>query len=500
MSSYLNSAPRSSSGGSRRIEIIDQTLRDGPQSWWGMRMRKDMGLPIAAELDRTNFHAIDLVGSSIFEVLVRHCREDPWEQLSSLAAAMPRTPVRAGTRSNGIVTFGLTADSVMDLWVRRLSAHGIRSFWIYDGLFNLDKMGRLVSTVQAEGAVAVPCILYADSPYHTDEYYAERTRELAALGADAIELEDAAGLLTPERTRTLVKAIKDNADGLPVEIHFHSNNALAPLNYLEGLLAGADRVHTASRPLAAGVSLPSTEVTVANLRYAGFDVDLDEARFPGVEEHLLRVAEYEQLPVGQPVEYQLFQYRHQLPGGMAGTFKAQLRDRGMEDRFEEVLDEMSRVREELGYPVMATPFSQLVGTQAVLNIVTGGRYQVVPDEVLIYAGGYYGAPVAPLDQNVLDKIMSASKAKDFRDWEPPQPSLNELRQRFGTSISDDELILRLLVPEPDIDAMRARPPSNRDFAASSTQMRFIRELVESSVGAYLQIETEDFSLTLQGDH
>lgn len=496
---YLDCAPRDAHGARRRIDIVDQTLRDGPQSWWGMRMRKDMGMPIASELDRTGFHTIDLVGSSIFEVLARHCKEDPWDQLISLTNAMPRTTVRAGTRSNGIVTFGLTADSVMDLWVRRLCAHGIGSFWIYDGLFNIDKIGRLVKTAQSEGARALPCILYADSPYHTDEYYAARTRELVALGADGIELEDAAGLLTPERARSLVTAIKGAAGELPVEIHFHSNNALAPLNYLEGLLAGADRVHTASRPLATGVSLPSTEVTVANLRYAGFDVDLDESLFPAVEEHLLRVAEYEDLPVGQPAEYSLFQYRHQLPGGMAGTFRAQLRDRGMEDRFEEVLDEMARVREELGYPVMATPFSQLVGTQAVLNVVTGQRYSVIPDEVMIYAHGFYGTPVAPLDQNVLDTILSSPKAASYQNWEPPQPSLGELRARFGESISDDELILRLLVPESDIAAMRATPPRNRDFAASSRQMGFIRQLVETSVGAYLHVDAGDFSLTLEGD-
>jgi oxaloacetate decarboxylase alpha subunit len=498
--SYLDRAPRTADGRRRTIGVIDQTLRDGPQSWWGMRLRKDMGLPIAGELDRTGFRTIDLVGSSIFEVLVRHCREDPWDQLISLSRAMPRTPVRAGTRSNGIITFGLTADSVMDLWVQRLCAHGIGSFWIYDGLFNTDKIGRLVKTVQAEGAVAVPCILFADSPYHTDAYYAERTRELVALGADGIELEDAAGLLTPERTRGLVSAIKGAAGDLPVEIHFHSNNALAPLNYLEGVLAGADVVHTASKPLAAGVSLPSTEGTVANLRYAGFDVDLDETRFAPVAEHLLRVAEQEELPVGQPAEYSLFQYRHQLPGGMAGTFKDQLRARGMEERFEEVLDEMSRVREELGYPVMATPFSQLVGTQAVLNVVTGQRYSVVPDEVMIYAHGFYGRPVAPLDQDVLDTITSSPKARGYADWAPPQPSLDELRQRFGGSISDDELILRLLVPENDIDVMRATPPRDRDFSATSREVRFIRELVETSVGAYLHIDGPDFSLTLEGDH
>jgi oxaloacetate decarboxylase (Na+ extruding) subunit alpha len=498
--SYLDCAPRTADGGKRRIEIVDQTLRDGPQSWWGMRLRKDMGLPMAGELDRTGFHTIDLVGSSIFEVLVRHCKEDPWEQLISLSRAMPQTTVRAGTRSNGIVTFGLTADSVMDLWVQRLCAHGIGSFWIYDGLFNTDKIGRLVKTIQAEGAQALPCILFADSPFHTDEYYAARTRELVALGADGIELEDAAGLLTPERTRTLVAAIKGAAGDLPVEIHFHSNNALAPINYLEGLLAGADRVHTASRPLAAGVSLPSTENTIANLRYAGFEVDLDESRLGPVEQHILRVAEYEGLPVGVPAEYSLFQYRHQLPGGMAGTFKDQLKARGMEDRFEEVLDEMSRVREELGYPVMATPFSQLVGTQAVLNVVTGKRYSVIPDEVLIYAHGFYGDPVAPLDPDVLDTMMSSPKAKSYTDWQPPQPGLEELRNRFGSGISDDELILRLLVPENDIDVMRATPVRSRDFAPTTREMRFVRELVETSVGTYLHVEAGDFSLTLQGDH
>ncbi len=239
---------------------------------------------------------------------------------------------------------------------------------------------------------------------------------------------------------------------------------------------------------------------MANLRYAGFDVDLDESRFAPVAEHLLRVAEYEDLPVGQPAEYSLFLYRHQLPGGMSGTFKDQLKARGMADRFEEVLDEMSRVREELGYPVMATPFSQLVGTQAVLNVVTGDRYSVVPDEVMIYANGFYGTSVAPLDQNVLDTIMGSAKAKFYQQWEPPQPSLAELRQRFGGDISDDELILRLLVPEHDIDVMRATPQRNRDFPPTSREMRFVRQLVETSTGAYLHIEARDFSLTLEGDH
>lgn len=497
---FLDSAKPGPDGQRRKIKMIDQTLRDGPQSWWGMRMRRDMGMPIADQLDRTGFDTIDLVGSSIFEVLVRHCKEDPWDQLISLSGAMPRTTVRAGTRSNGIVTFGLTADSVMDLWVQRLVAHGIGSFWIYDGLFNLEKIGRLVKTAQAEGAKAIPCILYADSPFHTDEYYAARTRELVGLGADGIELEDAAGLLTPERTRSLVSAITRAAGDLSVEVHFHSNNALAPVNYLEAIAAGADTVHTASRTLAAGVSLPSTEVTYANLRYAGYDVELDETLFAPVEQHLLRVAEYEGLPVAKPSEFNLFLYRHQLPGGMTGTFKDQLRARGMEERFEEVLDEMSRVRMELGYPVMATPFSQLVGTQAVLNVVTGDRYSVIPDEVLMYVNGHYGPPVAPFDPDVLDRVQSSAKAKSYHDWVPAQPSLEELRRKLGGDISDDELILRLLVPDSDIAAMRATPPRHREFPATSREMRFVRQLVEATTGAYVHLSAPDFSLTLNGDH
>ncbi|MFC8047220.1 carboxyltransferase [Nocardia sp. NPDC057353] len=499
MSTYLDCADRSV-GGRRTIDIVDQTLRDGPQSWWGMRMTKAMGLPIAGELDRTGFHTIDLVGSSIFEVLVRHCKEDPWDQLISLSEAMPHTTVRAGTRSNGIVTFGLTADSVMDLWVERLCAHGIGSFWIYDGLFNTDKIARLIKVAQANGAKALPCILFAETPYHTDEYYAARTRELVALGADGIELEDAAGLLTPERARSLVAAIKREAGALPVEAHFHSNNALSPLNYLEAVLGGADRVHTASRPLAAGVSLPSTENTIANLRYAGFDVNLDDSRLAAVERHLLNVAKIDDLPVGQPAEFSLFQYRHQLPGGMAGTFKAQLKDRGMEDRFEEVLDEMSTIRKELGYPVMATPFSQLVGTQAVLNVVTGDRYSVVPDEVLLYVNKFYGEPVAPFDQNVLDKIMDSPKAATYADWEPPQPELSELRKKFGGNISDDELILRLLVPEHDVEVMRSTPPRQVDYGLTGRELANIRKLIATSVGAYLHVESGAFELTLHGDH
>ncbi|MEW6471225.1 MAG: carboxyltransferase [Actinomycetota bacterium] len=479
------------------VEFIDQTLRDGQQSWWGMRMRLGHALPIAPDLDRVGYHAVDIAGSSIFEVQVRYCREDPWEYLSALSAAMPRSRLRAGTRSNGIVTFGLTPDSVMDLWVRRLVAHGMSSFWIYDGLFNIDKVARLTRVAKGEGAEVVPCILFANSPVHTDEYYAAKAKELAALGPDGIYFEDAAGVLTPERARTLFPAILGAIEGLPLELHLHNNGTMAPLCYLEGIRLGAARIHTAARPLANGVSHPSVEMMLKNIRASGHDAALDETAFPRIADHLVGVAEGEGWPVGTPAEYDVTTYQHQLPGGMTGTMLNQLRERGMAQRLDDVLTEMARIREELGYPVMATPFSQLVGTQAVLNVTTKERYEIVPDEVLFYVCGHYGEPVGQLDPEVLDRIMSSPRAKEFVNYEPPQPSLDELRRQMGTGLDDDELLLRLLVNEEDIAAMRAAGPARRDYPIPrSPEVRLLKKLLAHASGSHVHLETPDMTVRL----
>lgn len=483
---------------SRHIHFVDQTLRDGQQSWWGMRMPAAISLALAPEIDQAGYRVVDLTGSSLFEVQIRYCREDPWEALRLLAAAMPKTPLRAGTRSNGIVTFGLTPDSVMDLWVRRLAANGIRSFWIYDGLFNVDKIGRLAKVAKAEGAEVVPTMLFSSSPYHTDAYYADRARELAALDVDAIEIEDASGVLTPERTRTLVCAVKGAIGELPLELHFHNNTGLAPLNYLEGLAEGAGTIHTASRPLANGVAHPSTEAMARNLEGSGYSSSIDVAAVERVSAKLRGIAEQEGLPIGQPAEYDVFHYRHQLPGGMTGTLKNQLKERGIEAELPAILDEIARIRHELGHPVMATPFSQLIGTQAVLNLSSGGeRYKLVPDEVVTYVLGFYGEPVGPLDPAVKDKILASPRANDLKHWTPPQPTIEELRKSLGGSMSDDELILRLLVPEKEIAAMRAAGPVRREYAIGGNgEMALVERFLREGRGGYLHFEAKGLSITL----
>ncbi len=481
------------------IEFLDETMRDGQQSLWGMRMQAGMALPITPTIDKVGFRVVDLTGSSMFEVLIRHCQENPWEGLDLLVSSMPNSKIRAGMRSNAAVTFGVTSDALMDVWMHQLCRHGIKSMWIYDVLFNIDKTYRLAKIAKEYDVEVAGAIMFTMSPVHTDAYYADKAQKLAACAdIDTLLLYDTAGVLGPERLRTLVPALIEQANGKPIE--FHSNNILgaSAIAYLEAVKLGVTILHTASRPMANGPSVPSTEVMVRNIELLGHSHGLDTSLLPPIAEHFEKVASAAGFPTGVPNEYDLFSIEHQIPGGMVGTFKAQLDQHKMPEKLDEVLAESAIVRRELGYPGMATPFSQLVGTLAVLNVVTGKRYTVIPDEVIQYAAGYYGDPVAPIDPNVLDIIMGSARAKEILTSPPAQPSLEDLRKEFGTGDDDDELILRALVPEADLDKMRAAGPVKQTYPMlSSPELEYARKLMASTSANFLEIETTDLSLSLR---
>ena len=479
------------------IEFIDQTLRDGQQSLWGMRMQAGMALPITPIIDRVGYRVVDCTGSSMFEVLIKYCREDPWAGLDLITASMPNSRMRAGMRSNACVTFAITPDAVMDLWVRRLCAHGIRSFWIYDVLFNIDKMHRLAKVAKEAGAEVAGAINFSDSPVTTDEYYAARARELSASAdIDTLLIYDTAGCLRPERVAGLVAAVCANSSGKPIEIHSHNTVNMSALTYLEAIKCGVNIIHTAARPLANGPSMPSTEIMVRNIELLGHTHSIDKKKLEQVSDHFIRLARTHNLPIGVPSEFDLFAYEYQIPGGMMGTFKNQLLQHNMPDRLDDVLRETAIVRRELGYPGMMTPFSQLVGTLAVLNVVSGKRYAVIPDEVIQYALGRYGIPVAPIDANVLDKISNAPRYKEIAAHPPEQLSLAELRRIHG-DVDDDELLLRAVVPVHDIEAMRAAGAIKLDFPIlSSPEMDFVRELSQLTQSRLLQMEHAGLNVTL----
>ena len=447
------------------IDIVEQTFRDGQQSLWGMRLRGGMLEKVARQMDDAGFRAIEVTGSSLMECSVRYSHEDPWESLDLWRAWMPNSELRAPVCQNRIGTFGMTPDVLMDLYVQTLIKHGIDKFWIYDCLYNLDGMRRLSDSILAAGGKAMGAIMYGISPVHTDAWFASRVSEMASWPAiSGIYVEDAPGILSPDRARTLVPALIAAAGEVPIEFHFHNTTGMGALNYVIAMEEGANCLHTCTRSLANGPSLPSTEQTLENIHWLGHSHDIDERVLPQISDHCARIAQQEGWDVGVPNEYSAFAYRHHLPGGMTGTLKKQLAQYGMEDRLAEVLEETVRVREEMGHPISATPFSQLIGIQSVLNVVTGERWSTVPEEVVLYLYEHYGTPPAPLDEDIKDKVLSSEQGRRLADWSRPQPTLAEVRKQYGgTSISDEELLLRYLVPAEDLAAARAAGPVKASY-------------------------------------
>ena len=382
---------------------------------------------------------------------MRNLNEDPWERIRILSKLITRTPLRGSYQIGSLSSFDLsTPRDIITLWIKRSVANGIKSFWICDYQTDMEKFVYFARIAKAEGAEVVPALMYTSSPAHTNEHWARKTRLIAEAKdyVDRIMIEDASGVITPEGTRELVSTVQKNCEGLPIEFHSHCNSGLAPLCYLEAIQSGVTTVHTAVAPLANGTSLPATETILRNARRLGYSSDLDEDALAAVSAHFRKIAEKEGLPIGVPMEYDLFHFEHQVPGGMMTNLTRQLREVGMEHRLEEILEEVVLVRKEFGYPVMATPYSQIVGAQAVENVVSGERYKQITDEAIKYVLGYYGEPVVPVDQNVMDRIMSLPRTKEFLNWKPEGylKSVEELRHEIGPELSDDDLLLRILIP------------------------------------------------------
>jgi oxaloacetate decarboxylase alpha subunit len=482
------------------VDFIDQTLRDGQQSLWGLRMRAFQAAPALPYLDRTGFKVVDLTGAGMFQVLLRSFHDDPWASTDFLIQGLPNSIVRAGMRTISVIGFGFVPDSVIDLWIQTLARHGVKSFWIYDCLFDMGIMHRVANVCLDADAQPVPSVMYGLTDVHTDEFFAARAGEIAGWdGIETVYFEDAPGVLTPERATTLLPAIKKATEGKRVELHCHNTTGLAPLVYIEGMKCGIDILHTASRSMANGASLPSTEAMLETIGVLGHTHGLDESMLEPVRRHFADEAEASGYETGIPNEFSLLPYRHQLPGGMTGTLKSQLAQHGMEHRLPEVLDEIVLVREELGQPVMATPFSQLVGIQAVLNIVAGERYKLVPDEVIQYTLGHYGPLMRQVEPDTADRILSQPRAADFKGWERPQPTLRELRQKLGLTISDEELLLRAMCPDSDVDAMLASgPPRTEPRTKASELVADIADLVQNSRSLrQLSVTRPDLSITLR---
>lgn len=462
----------------RKITVVDTTLRDAHQCLWATRMTTAHMIPVAEDMDRIGFERIDIAGTIQFDVCVRFLKENPWERIRQMRKRLVRTPMSSFTRSKSIMSFDFVPDDIVELWVERLVANGVREIGTFDGLNDVDNMLVTIHAARKCGVRAIGAISYGLSPVHTDEVYVKTAADLVKRGqVDAIWIKDAGGLLTVDRIRSLVPALKNVIGNARLELHSHCMTGVAPLVYLEGILAGADCVHTSIAPLANGNAQPATQSIVKNLRALGFEVDIDDDAVDRVSEHFRRVAEQESKPLGVVQEYDAFHYEHQLPGGMLANFRVQLAELGMTDRYQEVLEECARVRKELGYPILITPFAQFVGTQAVLNVLHRERYKVVPNEVKKYALGYYGKLLAPVNPDALDRIIENGARSIAPNPQPLEPAVAALRKQYPDA-DDDERLLRFMYAGTQVDDMLAAGAMNLDYHFEAPLTRLVRGLAD----------------------
>jgi oxaloacetate decarboxylase alpha subunit len=483
-----------------QVKFVDTTLRDGPQSLWAGVMRTGMILPIAHLMDRIGFDSIELSPGTTKQ-FVRDFKEDPWERVRLVAKHIAHTPLRtngAGSNAGGD-PFRRNPAVLAEVTLRCYAANGIQQVRISDSWNQLAAWKVAVDRSRAVGLTPIINLIYTESPKHTDAHFAQKTADIASLQPFRICLKDPGGLLTPDRMRTLVPAMQERSGGVEIELHSHCTTGLGPLVALEAVRLGIRVINTAVPPLADGASLPSLYNVARNVAAMGFEPVYDHEAAKPIEDHFTWIARHEGLPIGAPAEFDLAQYHHQVPGGMISNLRRQLRQVGLEHQLPQTLEEAVRVRAEFGYPVMVTPLSQFVGSQAGINVIVGERYREVTDQTILYALGTWGGDeaVQAMDPNVRDTILNRPRARELARIEYVEPTLDDLRAQFGgPSVPDEELLIRYAVSEEELAAMRAAGPVKEYTRADAPLVTLLQELERRNQPGWISIEKKDFSLTI----
>ncbi len=431
------------------LKITDTTLRDAHQSLMATRLRTADILPIAEEIDAVGFFSLETWGGATFDACIRFLNEDPWERLRVFKAHMPKTPLQMLLRGQNLVGYRHYADDVVEEFVRLAIKNGVGIFRIFDALNDVRNMTAAIQAAKKGGAHVQGAICYTVSPVHTTEKFVQLAQEIERLGCDSLCIKDMAGLITPHAARDLIRSLK-KAVSLPISLHSHCTSGVAPLSYLAAIEAGVDIVDTALGPFSGGTSQPPTESVVAALQGTEFDTGLSLEKLAHLTLYFTELREkYKALldPIAQRPDVNVF--LHQIPGGMLSNLLAQLKDQNQAGKYTEVLEEIPRVRKDLGYPPLVTPTSQIVGTQAVLNVVVGERYGRVSKEVKEYCLGYYGKTPAPIDPQIRKKIIGKEKPIEGRPADLIKPQLKDLKkeaQGMGILKKEEDLITYALYP------------------------------------------------------
>ncbi|HCA35323.1 MAG TPA: oxaloacetate decarboxylase subunit alpha [Gammaproteobacteria bacterium] len=431
----------------RPIEVTEVILRDAHQSLIATRMRIEDMLPICEKLDAMGFWSLEVWGGATFDACIRFLKEDPWVRLQQLRQALPNTRLQMLLRGQNLLGYRHYADDVVAAFVEKSAENGIDVFRVFDALNDLRNIETAMKAVKRSGKHAQGTICFTTSPVHTADLFAEQARQLQNMGADSIAIKDMAGLLTPYGTYELVKAIKDNVP-LPLAIHCHATSGLAPLCQMKAIEAGVDRIDTAISSFAGGTSHPATEFQVAALQGTAYDTGLALDPLMEISDYFREVRkkyhQFESEFTREDISVQV----NQVPGGMMSNLANQLKDQNALDRIRDVFDEIPRVRKDLGYPPLVTPTSQIVGTQAVYNVLAGERYKTITNEVKRYLQGGYGQPPAAVNEAVRKQAIGNDSYSEERPADALAPEMDKLRQDIGDlAVSAEDVLTFAMFPD-----------------------------------------------------
>ncbi|BDG68116.1 oxaloacetate decarboxylase [Enterococcus innesii] len=458
----------------KKIQFTETVLRDGQQSLIATRMPTSDMLPILKTMDQAGYHALEMWGGATFDACLRFLNEDPWERLRAIRKEVKKTKLQMLLRGQNLLGYKNYADDVVADFVTKSVENGIDILRLFDALNDVRNLETAIRATKAAGGHCQTAISYTTSQIHTVDYFVDLANKMANLGADSICIKDMAGVLTPQTGYELVSRIKDAVD-LPLEVHTHATSGIAEMTYLKVAEAGADIIDTAISSFAGGTSQPATESVAIALEDCGFATGLDLQKVAEIAEHFNPVRDRfreEGLlnPKVKDIEPKTLIY--QVPGGMLSNLLSQLTEQGLQDKYEEVLAEVPKVRADLGYPPLVTPLSQMVGTQALMNVISGERYKLVPSEIKDYVKGLYGQSPAPISDEIKETIIGDAEVITVRPADLLAPQLPAFREEIAEyAKSEEDVLMYALFPQQAQDFLGRREDPFYDVPVQTVSVR-----------------------------
>lgn len=443
----------------KKIQFMDTILRDAHQSLIATRMSTEQMLPILETLDEVGFFSLEVWGGATFDSCLRYLNEDPWERLRTIRKHVKKTKLQMLLRGQNLLGYKHYPDDVVEAFVEKSIENGIDIIRVFDALNDLRNIETSVRAINKYHGHAQCCICYTISDIHTDEYYMDLVKGMEAMGAHSIAVKDMAGILTPARAYSLVKSIKE-VSNLPLQIHTHATSGIAEMTYLKAIEAGADIIDTAISSFSGGTSQPATESMAISLAELGYEIDLDQEKLKEIATYFNPIKEdFRQKGILNPkvMDVEPNTLLYQVPGGMLSNLLSQLKEAKQEDQYEKVLQEVPIVRQELGFPPLVTPMSQMIGTQAVMNILSKERYKMIPKEVKDYVKGLYGQPPGPIDAEIQRIIIGDEEVLTERPADSLAPKMEELRAELGElAESTEDVLMYALFPTLALPYLKKR--------------------------------------------